>query len=112
MLTQLLISMDMQNSMRIITDMAFNSIDLDGSDSLDVTEIKDMMDKIADEIGISPPTLDDLEAIIKEIDDDFDGQISKDEFFKLVMLIIEKLVETEMELCKKGNEAKQKAEMN
>ena len=73
MLTNLLISMDMQNSMRVITDMAFNSIDLDGSDSLDVTEIKDIMDQIADEIRISPPTLDDLEAIIREIDEDFDG---------------------------------------
>ena len=65
--------MDMGESMRVITDMAFNSIDTDGSDSLDVTEIKDIMDQIASEIGISPPTLEDLEAIIKEIDDDFDG---------------------------------------
>ena len=65
--------MDMGESMRVITDMAFNSIDTDGSDSLDVTEIKDIMDQIASEIGISPPTLDDLEEIIKEIDDDFDG---------------------------------------
>ena len=65
--------MDMGDSMRVITDMAFNSIDTDGSDSLDVTEIKDIMDQIASEIGISPPTLEDLEAIIKEIDDDFDG---------------------------------------
>ena len=39
MLTQLLISLDMQKSLRVITDMAFNSIDDDGSDSLDVTEI-------------------------------------------------------------------------
>ena len=65
--------MDMGESMRVITDMAFNSIDADGSDSLDVTKIKDIMDQIASEIGISPPTLDDLEEIIKEIDDDFDG---------------------------------------
>ena len=65
--------MDMGESMRVITDMAFNSIDTDGSNSLDVTEIKDIMDQIASEIGISPPTLEDLEAIIKEIDDDFDG---------------------------------------
>ena len=59
--------------MRVITDMAFNSIDTDESDSLDVTEIKDIMDQIASEIGISPPTLDDLQEIIKEIDDDYDG---------------------------------------
>ena len=94
--------MEMDESMRVITDMAFNSIDEDGSDSLDVVEIQVVMDQIATQIGISPPTLEDLEAIVMEIDDDFDGQISKDEFYKLVMLIIGKLLETEMDICKNG----------
>ena len=105
MLTQLMITLDMQNTLRVITDMAFDSIDDDHSDSLDVSEIQEIMNQVAAELGISAPTLEDLEAIIKEIDDDFDGQVSKDEFFKLVKLIIEKLLESEMEICKSGNKS-------
>ena len=103
MLTQLMITLEMQQSLRVITDMAFNSIDDDHSDSLDVTEIQEIMNQVAFELGISSPTLEDLEAIIREIDDDFDGQVSKEEFFKLVRMIIEKLLESEMEICKTGN---------
>ena len=40
-----------------------------------------------------------------QIDDDFDGAISKDEFFKLVTLIITKLLEQETEICKNGNQS-------
>ena len=105
MLTQLMITLDMQNTLRVITDMALDSIDDDHSDSLDVSEIQEIMNQVAAELGISAPTLEDLEAIIKEIDDDFDGQVSKDEFFKLVKLIIEKLLESEMEICKSGNKS-------
>ena len=100
-----MITLDMQQSLRVITDMAFMSIDDDNSDSLDVTEIQDIMNQVASELGISSPTLEDLEAIIREIDDDFDGQVSKEEFFKLVKLIIEKLLESEMEICKSGNKS-------
>ena len=47
MLTQLMITLEMQQSLRVITDMAFNSIDDDHSDSLDVTEIQEIMNQVA-----------------------------------------------------------------
>ena len=47
------------------------------------------------EIGLDPPTPEDLEMILREIDDDFDGEVSKDEFFKLIQLILNKTLETE-----------------
>ena len=50
------------------------------------------MTKVGEQMGIVPPTEDDLRTILSELDDDFDGQVSKDEFFKLIMLVLGKMI--------------------
>ena len=50
------------------------------------------------EIGLEPPTNEDLVMILREIDDDYDGVVSKEEFFKLVELILIKSLEAEERL--------------
>ena len=61
---------------------------------------------MASEIGLEPPTTADLEMILKEIDDDYDGEISKEEFFKLVILILHKTLESEEDLTQSVNEVR------
>ena len=61
---------------------------------------------VAKQIGVVPPTSEDLEAIMMQLDDDFDGQVSKEEFFNIVMLIMGKMLEMEEELMKTVNAKK------
>ena len=55
---------------------------------------------VAKQIGIVAPTSEDLDNIMMQLDDDFDGQISKDEFFKIVILILSKMLEIEVDKLK------------
>ena len=46
------------------------------------------MDKVAKNLGITGPTSSDLEELLSELDDDFDGSVSKSEFFNLIELVL------------------------
>ena len=71
----------MDQNLRIITDRAFEVMDTDGSGGLDTDELKVIMDKVAEDLGIQGPTNDDLESMLAQLDDDFDGIVSSEEFF-------------------------------
>ena len=44
---------------------------------------------------VSAPTSEDIEAIMSELDENFDGVIDKNEFVGLLMLVFGKMLETE-----------------
>ena len=54
-------------------------------------------------MGVNPPTDEDLEAILATLDDNFDGQVDKDEFLSLFMLVIGKMLESEEDLTNEIN---------
>ena len=54
-------------------------------------------------MGIVPPTEEDLSTILRELDDDFDGQVSRDEFFNLIMMVLGKMIQSEEELQLRSN---------
>ena len=101
--THLLISLNMKENLKIISDMAFDSMDADGSGGLDTDEIKEIMDQVADGLGIAGPTTEDLEALLAELDDDFDGNVSKDEFFGLIELILRQMLKCEEDILELNN---------
>ena len=103
MLQNLLVCMHMGDQFRVISDLAFDALDDDGSGQLDDTEIAMIMQQVADSMGVPAPTDEDIIAILRELDDDFDGQVSKDEFYRLVILVVGKLLESEEELLDKIN---------
>ena len=85
----------MKDQVKVVTDIAFDAVDEDGSGGLDQDELHTIMYEVSEQMGVTPPTKDDLQAILAQLDDDFDGVIDKDEFHGLVMLVIGGLLETE-----------------
>ena len=83
--------------------MAFDAVDLDGSNGLDNEELYLIINEVSIMMNVTPPTSEDLEEILKSLDDDFDGVISKEEFHKLVMMVIVKMVQQEQQLEVKLN---------
>ena len=104
LLQNLLVCMNLEEYIKVISDIAFDSLDDDGSGQLDEEEIATIMKEVANQMGVTPPTDEDLKTILWQLDEDFDGQVSKDEFNKLVMLVIGKLLESEQELQEKTNQ--------
>ena len=56
------------------------------------------MKEVSEKMGVQPPTEDDLEAVLATFDENFDGQVDKEEFLNLFMLVIGKMLELEEEI--------------
>ena len=56
------------------------------------------MNEVSDNMGVIPPTLDDLKMILAELDENVDGVIDKKEFHGLVMMVLGKMLQTEEQL--------------
>ena len=98
MMEHLLVCMGMKEQIQVVTDMAFDAVDDDGSGTLDQAELSQIMQEVSKNMGVTPPTDEDLKTILRQLDDDFDGVIDKGEFVGLIMLVIGKMLETEEEM--------------
>ena len=81
--------------------MAFDSIDLDGNGTLDMEELKDTMKAVAKQLSIAVPTDNDVYAVLYELDQNDDDQVDKDEFEYLLIKVLEKMAESELEMSNK-----------
>uniref|UniRef100_A0A7S3FWP8 EF-hand domain-containing protein n=1 Tax=Strombidium rassoulzadegani TaxID=1082188 RepID=A0A7S3FWP8_9SPIT len=104
LLQNLLVCMHLKENIKVISDLAFDAVDDDGSGGLDQKEIAEIMREVAIKMDLTPPTEEDLSAILAELDEDFDGVVDKNEFLNLIMLVISKMLESEEELQEKVNE--------
>eukprot|EP00356_Strombidium_inclinatum_P012856 CAMPEP_0170496328 /NCGR_PEP_ID=MMETSP0208-20121228/21039_1 /TAXON_ID=197538 /ORGANISM="Strombidium inclinatum, Strain S3" /LENGTH=102 /DNA_ID=CAMNT_0010772843 /DNA_START=475 /DNA_END=780 /DNA_ORIENTATION=- len=96
--------MHLKEHIKVVSDLAFDAVDDDGSGGLDQGEIAEIMKEVAVKMDLTPPTEDDLSAILAELDEDYDGVVDKGEFLNLIMLVIGKMLESEEELQEKVNE--------
>ena len=59
------------------------------------------MEQIAIKMGVSAPTLEDLEEVLAQLDEDFDGIVDKGEFLTLFMHVVGNMLESEDDLQEK-----------
>ena len=78
-----------------VTRVAFDAIDTDKSGKIDTKEIKEIMERIAVEMGTDRPTKEDVEAVIKNLDTDGSGTVEFEEFKILIKDILESMLETD-----------------
>ena len=90
--------MQIKDKIRTVSDLAFEAVDTDGSNSLDKNELAAVMKEVAQEMKVTPPTDADILSVLLELDDDFDGTVSKDEFLQLIILVLGKMLESEEDL--------------
>ena len=64
-------------------------MDLDESKSLDQDELNIIIREVAKEMRVKPPTDNDIESILQELDEDGSNEINKEEFVKLINLVFE-----------------------
>ena len=98
LLRTLQIILAQQDKIKIVSDLAFDAVDLDGSGYLEKDELSEVMRNVAHEMKVKPPTDGDIDAVLKELDEDYDEKVSKDEFLTLIVQVLKKMLESEEDL--------------
>lgn len=56
--------LEMEDKINIVTDMAFEAVDADGSGQLDKTELGEVLRDVARQMNINPPSDNDVGAVL------------------------------------------------
>jgi Ca2+-binding EF-hand superfamily protein len=75
-----------------IARVAFNSVDKDGSGLIDIRELEVVMNSIATDLGLSPPSKQEIKDVFDMLDSDHSGNISFVEFKVLIRCVLESLI--------------------
>ncbi len=73
------------DKIQIVSDLAFEAVDIDGSNFLEKDELAEVMKNVAYDMKVKPPTDNDIDAVLRELDEDYDEKVSKDEFVTLII---------------------------
>lgn len=60
--------LEMEDKINIVTDMAFEAVDADGSGQLDKAELGEVLRDVARQMNINPPSDNDVAAVLQELD--------------------------------------------
>ena len=60
--------LEMEDKISIVTDMAFEAVDADGSGQLDKQELGEVLRDVARQMNINPPSDNDVAAVLQELD--------------------------------------------
>jgi Ca2+-binding EF-hand superfamily protein len=81
---------------------AFNTFDTDKSGTIERHELAQLLKTLTDAFDVEEPSDDDVNDILKELDDNGDGKISQVEFEDLIVEVV-KIIEEE-KVIKRNNE--------
>ena len=84
----------------MLTNMAFEAVDTDGNGTIDTDELFETMNDVAKHLNLAAPNKDDIERFMEELDQNNDELVDKDEFEYLVIMILERMAERELETNK------------
>ena len=66
-----------------ITNTAFNTVDTNGDGCIQREELEDIMRTAASDLGIEKPSKDEIKDVMKEMDPESKGYLSKEDFAEL-----------------------------
>lgn len=79
-----------------ITEAAFKAVDTDGSGFLERNELEQVMINVAVDIGVEKPTKEEVEEVLKELDENGDGKLSQQEFQVLIEQVLDMMSKAEV----------------
>ena len=80
-----------------ISNLAFDAADTDMSNDLDNIELLQILKRVALDLGLTVPTEDDVISAMKELDENQDGTVDKNEFAKIIQLCFRSMLCSEYE---------------
>ena len=89
--------LDDKEELKKITTKSFEIIDKDHSGTIEESELHTVMLRIAADMGVSPPTREDVHEVFVHLDKDNSGTIDCDEFSYLIEQVLFSLIINEQE---------------
>jgi Ca2+-binding EF-hand superfamily protein len=80
-----------QEKFNAVARAGFDAVDTDKSGQIDSAELEKAMGEISKEIGVDPPTKEEVSEILTKLDTDKSGKLSFDEFSVFIRRILEAL---------------------
>ncbi len=80
--------LDNEDLLKEKTKIIFEKQDIDKSNFLDLSEIKNLMDEFCKEIGIKPYSIEEISDTLKHFDTNKDNKISLQELVKLIRQLL------------------------
>ena len=87
-----------KNILEEVSKRSFDSIDTDQSGKIEIKELKKVLEQISVDFKAEPPTEDEIEEVLKQLDQDKNGTIELNEFTVLITDILKAMLkQTEQE---------------
>ncbi|EWS73301.1 EF-hand protein (macronuclear) [Tetrahymena thermophila SB210] len=86
-----------KNKLKKITEAAFKAVDIDSSGYLEKVELEKVMINVAIDIGVEIPSKEEVEEVLKELDEDGDGKLSQEEFQVLIVQVLEMMANADVQ---------------
>jgi calmodulin len=87
-----------KQKLRNLSEAAFKKVDIDQSGFVEKNELQKVMEDVAKDIGTERPSKDDVDEVLKELDENKDGKLSLDEFQVLIEQVLEQMVRIQEEM--------------
>ena len=78
-----------ENKLHDIAKAAFDAVDADGSGAIDSSELKIVMESVANDIGMDKPSDAEVRDVFMELDQDGNGEIDLEEFKVLIKQVLQ-----------------------
>ena len=82
-----------ENKLNILTQIAFQSVDIDGSGNIEQPELEKIMAQICMDMGAEIPSKEDVQEVLDDLDSDGNKTIDKDEFKVFIRDILKGMIE-------------------
>ena len=84
-----------QAKLREVARVAFESVDTDKSGQIDSQELSTIMEGVSKDLGVAPPSKEEVMEVLKHLDTDHSGKIDLDEFVVLIKDILTAMAESQ-----------------
>ena len=76
-----------------VAKVAFESVDTDKSGYIDQAELAVVMEQISGDLGVAPPSKDEVKEVLNHLDSDKSGKIDFNEFIILIKDVLKAMLE-------------------
>jgi len=81
------------NKLNVLTKLAFQAVDRDGSGVIEQNELEKIMAQICMEMGAEIPSKEDVQEVLTDLDEDKNNTIEYGEFKAFIKDILEGMIE-------------------
>ena len=82
-----------ERKLNVLTQIAFKSVDKDGSNKIDHSKLEQIMVQICMDMGAEIPSKEDVEEVLDDLDEDGDKEIEVNKFKTFIKDILKGMIE-------------------